>query len=53
MTPAGPLSDDWLYWDPQTIDAYPHWTEPRVEDHAPEQLDLFGEGEDPHRAICR
>jgi hypothetical protein len=48
---CGPLADDWLFWDPETIFAYPHSCVPRattagVEDAAPEsleplQLDLF------------
>jgi hypothetical protein len=43
MMPCGPLSDDWLYWDPQTIDAYPHSPSPGAcrNDGEPEQLDLF------------
>jgi hypothetical protein len=48
MMPCGPLADDWLFWDPETIFAYPHSCEcdPDSEDvrmHAdePEQLDLF------------
>jgi hypothetical protein len=46
--PRGPLADDWLFWDAETISAYPHsrdcqgdsddvWT-PADE---PEQLELF------------
>ena len=23
MMPCGPLADDWLFWDPETIFAYP------------------------------
>ena len=48
MTPCGPLADDWLFWDPETIFAYPHSCEcdpdsEEVRMHAdePEQLDLF------------
>ena len=28
MTQRRPLSDDWLYWDPQTIHMYPHAEDP-------------------------
>ena len=28
MMPCGPLADDWLFWDPETIFAYPHSREP-------------------------
>ncbi len=49
--PCGPLADDWLFWDPETIFAYPHSREldARIP-HAdggwakrrdPEQLELF------------
>lgn len=42
MTPPAPLTDDWLYWDPESVQTYPHsqrlWTGPRE----PEQLELFG-----------
>jgi len=24
MMPCGPLADDWFFWDPETIFAYPH-----------------------------
>lgn len=49
--PCGPLSDDWLFWDPATISAYPHSCEPDAqsasfdeaptEPFEPEQLELF------------
>ena len=51
MMPCGPLADDWLFWDAETIFAYPHSNEPReaspgLQDAAaelfePRQLDLF------------
>lgn len=42
----GPLAEDWLFWDPETIFAYPHSREwdPELDDagpREPEQLDLF------------
>ena len=47
----GPLADDWLFWDAETIFAYPHSREPCPQaagsrealDHArePMQLELF------------
>lgn len=43
MTPPAPLTDDWLYWDPETISAYPNSHEPWTGLHEPEQLDLFDE----------
>jgi hypothetical protein len=42
MMPCGPLSDDWLYWDPETIEAYPHSCALRSSGRDPEQLELFG-----------
>jgi hypothetical protein len=46
--PCRPLADDWLFWDPETIFAYPHSCEcaPDVAEFCtlprePEQLDLF------------
>ena len=49
--PCGPLADDWFFWDPETIFAYPHSRESRAEvpgvDEAcadrrePVQLELF------------
>jgi hypothetical protein len=49
--PRGPLADDWLYWDPETIFAYPHSREPGPlppdgeeaprEYPEPRQLELF------------
>lgn len=49
--PCGPLADDWLFWDPETIFAYPHSCEPGAatagrgeaagEALEPTQLDLF------------
>ena len=51
MMPCGPLADDWLFWDAETIFAYPHSDEPRdaspgppeaaAEPFEPRQLDLF------------
>ncbi len=51
MTPCGPLADDWLFWDPETIFAYPHSREPcaalpgmegtAAESFESVQLDLF------------
>jgi hypothetical protein len=41
MMPPAPLTDDWLYWDPETILGYPHSHQPRAEPREPEQLDLF------------
>ncbi len=51
MMARGPLSDDWLFWDPETIFAYPHSRELRAEamgagevlDYSSEplQLELF------------
>ena len=50
--PRGPLADDWLYWDPEAMFAYPHSREPDArapgegqgpaESPEPVQLDLFG-----------
>ena len=49
--PCGPLADDWLFWDAETIFAYPHSREPcppavsggQVPDAVsePQQLELF------------
>jgi len=44
--PRGPLAEDWLFWDPETIFAYPHSCERDAESddadgREPEQLDLF------------
>lgn len=44
MIPPAPLADDWLYWDPYAIAAYPHSVDPRDGPDAerdPEQLELF------------
>jgi len=51
--PCGPLSDDWLFWDPATLHTYPHSCEAdaeygridekRAETGRPEQLELFAE----------
>jgi len=51
MMPCGPLADDWLFWDAETMFTYPHSDEPgeasseRQEVPAntrePRQLDLF------------
>ena len=43
MTPPAPLTDDWLYWDPEAVASYPHSRErdPGDRDTEPEQLDLF------------
>lgn len=46
MMPCGPLADDWLFWDPETICAYPHSDDPETREPAckerePEQLELF------------
>ena len=41
MMPPGPLADDWLYWDPESVASYPHSRE--SDDSEPEQLDLFEE----------
>jgi hypothetical protein len=44
--PRGPLAEDWLFWDPETIFAYPHSCERDAQSddaggREPEQLDLF------------
>jgi hypothetical protein len=49
--PCGPLADDWLFWDPETIADYPHSCSPRYEQcpldeelsriRDPQQLELF------------
>jgi len=46
--PCGPLADDWLFWDAETIDAYPHSPERDCDSDdscalpaEPAQLDLF------------
>lgn len=49
--PCGPLADDWLFWDPETIFAYPHSREsaiavssprePAADCSEPLQLELF------------
>jgi len=51
MMPRGPLADDWLFWDPETIFTYPHSDESRdapsefqdvaTDTGEPRQLDLF------------
>ena len=41
MTPPAPLTDDWLFWDPENIHAYPHSYEPWTAPREPEQLNLF------------
>ena len=53
MMPPGPLADDWLYWDPESVASYPHSREGHFLDGIgddpdtepePEQLDLFEAG---------
>lgn len=56
MMPPGPLADDWLYWDPESVASYPHSREGHFldghfrdgigddPDTEPEQLDLFEAG---------
>ena len=45
--PCGPLAEDWLFWDPETICAYPHSDDAASEEplaewrEEPEQLELF------------
>ncbi|MDX2316158.1 MAG: hypothetical protein QNL90_18990 [Gammaproteobacteria bacterium] len=51
MMPCGPLADDWLFWDPETISTYPHSDAPReappelqevpIDAREPRQLNLF------------
>ena len=51
MMPCGPLADDWLFWDAETIFTYPHSDEPPealpglqeipAAAGEPRQLDLF------------
>ncbi len=51
MMPCGPLAEDWLFWDAETIFAYPHSREPSatlpgtqeapIESREPLQLELF------------
>ena len=43
--PRGPLADDWLYWDPEAIFAYPHSREPDA--RAPGEDEAPGEGPEP------
>ena len=55
---CGPLADDWLFWDPETIFAYPHFRErcvvlpetedPLAESFEPRQLELFH----THGTVC-
>jgi len=51
--PCGPLADDWFFWDPETIFAYPHsreptsLAEPSREYPEPLQLDLFNPPDAP------
>ena len=55
--PRGPLADDWLFWDPETIFAYPHSREPTPLAEAPRergsdcpeplQMELFNPPDSP------
>ena len=50
MTPPAPLGDDWLYWDPHAMEAYPHSVDACEEDRGAEQLELF---ESTEACACR
>ncbi len=46
MKRSAPLADDWLFWDPEAVCAYPHSGDlgaqrPGFDGREPEQLELF------------